>query len=367
MMDEQAAETGPCVRRRRFGTLADGRAVDAITLADARGLQVTLIAYGAGIQAVRVPDRQGRFADIALGHATLEPYVRQPQYLGSTVGRVANRIAGGRFTLDGQAYRVPANNGPNALHGGPAGFDTAVWDVLALADAPVPMVRFGHVSPDGDQGFPGRLTATATYALHDDALHIDYAAETDRPTIVNLTNHVYWNLAGEGAPGGAMDHLLTLHADAYLPTDETSIPSGEIRPVAGTPFDFRAPTPVGARVRDASEAQIRAGRGYDHNWVLADPAAPLPPEPRLAARLVDPGSGRMLELWTDQPGVQFYSGNFLDGTSIGKAGQLYRMGDAVVLEPQAFPDTPNHPHFGSLRLAPGQVYRNRIVWRFGLA
>lgn len=362
MKEPATANRQPGVSRAPFGTLADGRIVEAITLRNANGVEVVLISYGAGIQAVRAPDRDGAFADIALGHATLDPYLTQPQFIGSTVGRVANRIAGGRFTLDGRDYQVPANNGPNALHGGPAGFDKALWRVAEIGDAPSPFVRFEHVSPDGDQGFPGTLRASATYALDDaNALRIDYRAETDRPTLVNLTNHAYWNLAGEGAASGAMDHLLTIPADHFLPTDETAIPTGEVRAVAGTPFDFREPAPVGARVRDASDAQIRAGRGYDHNWVLA--RAPVA-APRLVARVEHPASGRVLEVDSNQPGIQFYSGNFFDATSIGKSGALYRMGDAVVLEPQMFPDTPNQPDFGSLRLEPGDTYHHPIVFRF---
>lgn len=362
MKEPVTASLPPGVSRAPFGTLPDGRAVEAITLANRRGVQVTLISYGAGIQAVLVPDRDGVFADIALGHATIAPYLDQPQFIGSTVGRVANRIAGGRFTLDGRAYQVPANNGPNALHGGPAGFDKMLWDVAEIGTVPAPFVRFTHVSPDGDQGFPGVLRVTATYALDDDnALRIDYRAETDRPTIVNLTNHAYWNLAGEGMASGAMDHLLTIPADHFLPTDETAIPTGELRAVAGTPFDFRQPTPIGTRVRDASDEQIRVGRGYDHNWVLAPaPVAAL----RLVARVEHADSGRVMEVESNQPGIQFYSGNFLDATSIGKAGRLYRMGDAVVLEPQMFPDTPNRPEFGSLRLEPGDTYHHPIVFRF---
>lgn len=219
-----------------------------------------------------------------------------------------------------------------------------------------------HVSPDGDQGYPGTLTVTATYTLGDDmTLSVDYRATTDRPTLVNLSNHVYWNLAGEGSAEGAMGHFLTIPADHYLPTDAGAIPTGELRRVAGTAFDFRKPAPIGARVRDASDEQIRLGRGYDHNWVVARECSP---EPRLLARVEEPGSGRIMDILSNQPGLQFYSGNFLDGTSVGKTGRLYRMGDAIVLEPQMFPDTPNQPEFGSLRLDPGQTYRNLIAWRF---
>jgi aldose 1-epimerase len=345
--------------RKSFGSLPRGDTVEAITLSNRRGTQVRILTYGASLQAVLVPDRDGRLADVTLGHATLDEYLDRPQYFGSTVGRVANRIANGRFTLDGREYRLPVNNGPNSLHGGDEGFDKVNWQVV---DASGDGVTLRYVSPDGDQGYPGTLTATATYRLNEaDELSVEYLATSDRPTLVNLSNHAYWNLAGEGSEAGAMGQLLTIPADHYLPTDATAIPTGEFRPVDGTPFDFRRPTVIGARVRDASDEQIRIGKGYDHNWVVARDVSP---EPRLLARLEDPASGRVMETWSNQPGIQFYSGNFLDATSVGKSGRIYRMGDAVALEPQMFPDTPNRPEFGSIRLEPGETYRHLIVWRF---
>jgi aldose 1-epimerase len=346
--------------RALFGILPDGGRVEAITLANGRGMRVRIITYGASIQSVLAPDRQGRLADVTLGHAALQPYLAQPQYFGATVGRVANRIAAGRFTLDGRDYRVPVNNGPNALHGGPNGFDKANWSIAG--EGPGASVTLHHISPDGDQGFPGTLPVAATFSLDEEnALSVEYRATTDRPTIVNLSNHAYWNLAGEGSPGGAMAQLLTIPADHFSPADAAAIPTGEFRPVAGTVFDFREPMPVGARVRDAADEQIRFGRGYDHNMVVA---REISDEPRLLARVEDPGSGRVMRILSNQPGLQFYSGNFLDGTSIGKAGRCYRMGDAIALEPQMFPDTPNRPEFGSIRLDPGEVYRNQIIWHF---
>ncbi|HVQ09912.1 MAG TPA: aldose epimerase family protein [Allosphingosinicella sp.] len=345
--------------RAPFGTLPDGEEVEAITLAGRGSIQARILTYGATIQSLLAPDRHGVLADVALGHATLRPYLEQPQYMGSTVGRVANRIAGGRFTLDGQAYRVPVNNGPNSLHGGAEGFDKRNWG-LVHSDAATAILRL--VSPDGDQGYPGTLTVTATYSLSgEDELSVEYLATTDRTTIVNLSNHAYWNLAGEGAPQGAMGHLLTIPADHYLPTDATAIPTGELRPVQSTPFDYRRPRRIADHVRDAADEQLRFGRGYDHNMVVAREVAR---EPRLLARAEDPASGRVMDVLSNQPGIQFYSGNFLDATASGKAGRLYRMGDAIVLEPQMFPDTPNRPAFGSLRLEPGDTYRNIIVWRF---
>lgn len=357
-MAEQAAN----VRREAFGAMPGGETVEAVTLANAAGVWARILSYGASLQSLLVPDRRGAFADVTLGHASLLPYLDQPQYLGSTVGRVANRIARGRFTLNGVDYRVPVNNGPNSLHGGSRGFDKVNWEILEVEQGPPASVTLGYVSPDGDQGYPGTLKVTATYSLDEDnCLGVEYRAATDRTTLVNLSHHAYWNLAGEGSADGAMGHLLTIPADEYLPTDAASIPTGEFRAVEGTAFDFREAAPVGVRVRDASDEQIRFGRGYDHNWVVA---RELAGEPQLLARLEDPGSGRVLETWSNQPGIQFYSGNFLDATSFGKAGQLYRMGDAVALEPQMFPDTPNRPEFGSLRLEPGEVYRNIILWRF---
>lgn len=352
----------PTAARAVFGRLPDGRPVEAITLANRHGMSATVLTYGATLQSVRVPDREGVFADVTLGHATLEPYLEQPQFFGSTVGRVANRIAGGRFMLDGQEYRVPVNDGPNALHGGPCGFDKALWDVAELRSDPEPLVRLSLVSPDGDQGFPGTLNVTATYTLRDDgALRIEYRATTDRPTVVNLTNHAYWNLAGEGSAGGAMDHMLTIPADHFLPTCASAIPTGQFAPVDGTPFEFRTPAVIGTRVRNSADAQIVIGRGYDHNWVVARTRSKTP---QLLARLEHRSSGRVLEVLSTEPGVQFYSGNFLDGSSIGKSGQCYRMGDGIALEPQMFPDTPNHPEFGSIRLDPGEEYRHELAYRF---
>jgi aldose 1-epimerase len=353
------------VARGRFGFLPGGEPVEAITLSNPRGLAVRIITYGAAIQSLLAPDRDGRLDDVALGHAYLGPYLDHPQYFGATVGRVANRIAGGRFVLDGENYQVPVNDGVNSLHGGARGFDKANWEIAAIGEDDRPAVTLVHVSPDGDQGYPGRLTVSATYALEEDgALSLEYRATTDRTTIVNLSNHVYWNLGGEGDPEGAMGHVLTIPADHFLPTDASAIPTGEFRPVSGTAFDFRRPTPIGARVRDGADEQIRFGRGYDHCWVIAREVAP---EPVQIAQLAHPGSGRVMRLFSNQPGLQVYSGNFLDGTTMGKAEALYRMGDAIVLEPQKFPDTANRPAFGSLRLEPGEAYCNSIIWRFSAA
>jgi aldose 1-epimerase len=348
-------------KRGVFGKLPDGRPVAAVTLANGRGVSATVIAYGATLQSVVMPDRAGRKADVALGYDTIQAYVDKPQYFGSTVGRFANRLAAGRFRLDGRTYQAPVNNGPNSLHGGTAGFDKVLWEVVGVESGPTASVTLRYVSPDGDQGYPGTLSVTATYSLDErNTLTIEYVATTDRTTIANITNHAYWNLSGEGSANGAMGHVVTIPADSYLPTDEGAIPTGELRPVAGTAFDFRKPRSVGERVRDARDQQIAWGRGYDHNWVVG---RGVTRDQHLMARVHDPASGRGFELWSNQPGLQFYSGNFLDATSSGKSRRIYRLGDAVVFEPQIFPDSPNQKGFPSARLEPGQTYRNIMTYR----
>jgi aldose 1-epimerase len=348
-------------KRGTFGRLPDGRQVASVTLANARGVSATVIAYGASIQALVMPDRNGRKADVMLGYDNIGDYLAKPQYFGSTVGRFGNRLALGRFKLDGQTYQTPVNNGKNALHGGTVGFDKVLWDVVSVKNGPTASVTLRYVSPDGDQGYPGTLTVDATYSLDEsNNLSVEYVATTDKATVVNLTNHAYWNLSGEGSANGAMGHIVTIPAQTYLPTDDGAIPTGEFKPVAGTVFDFRKPMAVGARVRDAKDQQIVWGRGYDHNWVIG---RQVTPGQHLMARAYDPASGRGFELWSNQPGLQFYSGNFLDGTSSGKAGKIYREGDAIVMEPQIFPDAPNQKGFPNARLEPGQTYRNLITYR----
>jgi aldose 1-epimerase len=351
--------------RADFGLMPDGSRVEIITLENHQGVRVSLMSLGASVQSILLPDRHGRLADVVLGYPSLAGYLAQPNYFGATVGRFANRIAKGRFTLDGQVYSVPVNDGPNSLHGGTKGFDKVNWTVMSISSGPKASVEFGYVSPNGDQGYPGTLKVTATYALNDqNELTVDYRATTDKPTIVNLSNHTYWNLAGDGSSDGVMGQLMTIKADAFTPVDATFIPIGEIRSVAGTAFDFRTPKPIGLNIRDGNEQQLLLAKGYDHNWVISRSAAS---EPRLVARVEDPQSGRVLELLSAQPGLQFYSGNFLDGTIVGRAGRIYRQGDAFVLEPQIFPNTPNEPTFGSARLDPGQAYHNLIVFRFSIA
>ena len=352
--------------RSAFGRMPDGTAVEAVTLRNAHGIVVRIITYGARVQEVVTPDRDGHPANIALGFATLAGYLDQADpYFGATVGRFANRIAKGRFTLDGHTYQLPINNGPNSLHGGTTGFDKVIWTLSGVRQGPGSAgVTMLYVSPNGDQGYPGRLTATATYTLDEhDRLRIDYSATTDAPTIVNLSNHTYWNLSGEGS-GSVMDERLMIPAAEFTPVDATQIPTGVFESVAGTPFDFRQPKAIGRDIRDGRSQQLLFGHGYDLNWVVSRKAAAAP---RLVARVVDPHSGRTLELASSQPGLQFYSGNFLDGTLVGTSDHVYRQGDAFVLEPQIFPDTPNHPDFGSGRLEPGQTYHNEMIYTFSTA
>lgn len=347
--------------RASFGKLADGRAVEVVTLRNAKGVRAGVINYGAALQSLVMPDRDGKLADVTLGHSSLDGYLAKPNYFGATVGRFANRLADGKFTLDGKQYQTPRNDNGNALHGGERGFDKVLWEVVEVKRGETASVRMRYVSKDGDQGYPGTLTVFATYSLNEaNELRIEYTATTDRPTIANITNHAYWNLAGEGAAVGAMGHILTIPAEHYTPVNEKLIPTGELQPVADTVFDFRKPQPIGARVREARDPQIVYGKGYDHNFMIA---RDVTNEPRLVARVEEPTTGRGFELLSNQPALQFYSGNFLDGTVIGKSGRLYRQGDALVLEPQLPPDVPNQPKLGSARLEPGATYRNVLVYR----
>lgn len=336
-----------------FGRMPDGREVQAVTIAAGR-LTLRLVTLGAAVQALWAPDRQGRLDDIVLGHDSVADYLATRTFFGSIAGRCANRIAGGRFTLDGQTYQVPCNDGPNCLHGGMQGLDLRLWTLAGHTDH---SARFTYHSPAGEEGFPGALDITADYTLHgDDRLAVTLTARTDTPTIVNLTNHAYFNLAGLSANTDVLDHVLTLDADRITPVGPDLIPTGEFRNVAGTPFDFREPTAIGARIRDGRDPQLTLARGYDHNYVLNGG--------RVAAHVLHPGSGRALTLTTTEPGLQFYSGNFLPGSLVGKGGRLYRQADGFCLEPQHFPDTANQPHFGSVRLDPGAEYRHVSTYHF---
>jgi aldose 1-epimerase len=346
-----------------FGALADGTEVHRHTLDNGRGLVVRVLTYGGILQTIQVPDRDGRPANVALGFTDLDSYVRDnTPYFGALIGRYANRIAGGRFALDGRAYALPVNNPPNSLHGGTEGFDKRVWTATGGQDAAA--LELAYTSPDGEMGYPGTLSVRARYRLSpDNELRIDYRATTDAPTHVNLTNHSYFNLAGEAA-GTIEGHQLQLHAGHYTPTDATNIPTGEIAPVAGTPFDFTSPHLVGERI-GADDRQLQYGLGYDHNFVLDRPPGTdgtLVP----AARVADPASGRVLEVLTTEPGVQFYSGNQLDGTLVGSGGTAYRPRAGLALETQHYPDTPNQPEFPSTVVRPGQVYQSATVYRFSV-
>nr|WP_222184844.1 aldose epimerase family protein [Geminicoccus harenae] len=348
------------IDREPFGQLADGTAVERITLTNEGGMQVAFLTYGGTVTAIRTEDRDGQLANVALGFADLGDYVEKNPYFGSIVGRYANRIAGAQFELDGQTYRLAANNGPNSLHGGETGFDKRVWTAEEVTSADGLAVALTYRSPDGEESYPGNLDVRVTYTLTDaDEFRIDYEATTDRPTVLNLTNHAYFNLAGDGT-GSIEDHELTLNADAFTPVDDTLIPTGALEKVEGTPFDFREPTAIGARLRMDHEQLVR-GRGYDHNFVLNKPE---PNALTLAARVREPVSGRVMEVHTTEPGVQLYTGNFLDGTLVGAAGRMYRQGDGFCLETQHFPDSPNQPDFPTTRLAPGETFRSTTIFRF---
>ena len=350
--------------RAPAGKLPDGSAVEVITLSNGQGMSAKILTYGATLQSLIAPDRNGKGADVLLGYDDLAGYVDHPNYFGVTVGRYANRIGGGRFSIDGKAYQVPLNDKVNSLHGGGKGFDKQLWKVVSVKSGPTASVMLSFTSPDRDSGYPGQLDSMVTYSLDEGgALTISFDAKTSRPTVVNMTNHAIFNLAGEGAVGGALGHLLTIPARAYTPVDANLIPTGELKPVEGGLFDFRVARRVEDGVRDGRDQQILFGRGYDHNWALDKG---LTSTPELAARLEDPVSGRVLEVLTTEPGVQFYAGNFLDGTLVGKQGHLYRMGDGIALEPQKFPDSPNRPNFPSARVDPGKPYRHVMVYRLSV-
>jgi len=351
-------------KREQLGTLQDGTAIEAVTLTNGKGMTAQVMTLGAVLRTLEVPDRDGNPEDIVLGYDTPAEYLANPQYFGATVGRFANRIAKGQFTLDGKSYSLATNNAPNHLHGGPTGFDKRVWQISSVKSGPEASVTLTYRSPDGEEGYPGNLDVTAIYTLNEqNELTIEYRAVTDAPTIANITNHSFFNLGGALSPRSALDHVLTFHADRYTPVDPTLIPTGELRSVEGTPFDFRQPTTVGARIRQFGDEQLRIGTGYDHNFIVNGEPNKL----RSALHVYDPVSGRAMELLTDQPGVQFYSGNFLTGRAIGKGAVSYRQGDGLCFEPQVFPDAPNKPDFPSARLDPGQTYSNKMILRFTTA
>ncbi|MGY1688522.1 aldose epimerase family protein [Geodermatophilus sp. SYSU D01105] len=350
-----------------FGTAPDGTPVERWTLANG-DMVVRVLTWGGVIQSLEVPDAEGQVENVVLGFPDLAGYVADTDpYFGSLIGRYGNRIAGGTFTLDGTAYQLPLNDDPNTLHGGTDGFDDQVWTATPVGDDDVAALELQLVSPDGDQGFPGTLTTTVTYSLDAESrLTVHYEATTDAPTVVNLTQHTYWNLGGEGS-GSIYDHELQLDASGYTPVNEALIPTGEIATVEGTPFDFREPTAIGARIRE-DDQQLLYGQGYDHNWALdreddgAREGSDSEDALEQAAVLHDPASGRTLTIDTTEPGIQFYSGNFLDGTLVGTGGTIYRQGDGLALETQHFPNSPNEPEFPSTELRPGEVYDSTTVF-----
>jgi aldose 1-epimerase len=352
----------PGITVAEFGTTADGVAVQEYTLTNANGMEVKILTYGGTLRSVMVPDRDGTLANVNLGFDNIADYETKSPYFGCITGRYANRIARGTFVIDGELYLLAQNNGANALHGGLKGFDKVVWTAEEVESDEGLAVRFSYLSPDMEEGYPGNLDVKVTYTLTDDnTILMDYLATTDKTTVVNLTNHAYWNLKGEGM-GTIDDHVLMIDADRYTPVDATLIPTGELAPVDGTPFDFRTPTAIGERNRSDHE-QIVIGRGYDHNWVLNRPSFDDTTW-MMAARLSEPTTGRVLEVWTEEPGIQFYAGNFLDGTVYGQAGKAFRQGDALALETQIFPDSPNQEGFPNALLAPGETYETRTAYKF---
>jgi aldose 1-epimerase len=345
------------VEKQPFGKTADGTPVDLYTLTNSKGVRVAITNYGGIVVSLFTPDRNGNPGDIVLGFERLEDYLKGHPYFGAIIGRYGNRIAKGRFTLDGVEYKLAQNNGENHLHGGLVGFDKKVWKARDFVDAEGQHLELRYTSPDGEEGYPGNLDVTVTYSLNEqNQLRIDYVATTDKPTVVNLTNHSYFNLAGEG---DILGHLLRLNADYFTPVDAGLIPTGELRPVKGTPFDFTEPTPIGARIEQDDE-QLRYGRGYDHNFVLRGGGGSLAE----AAEVYEPKTGRVLRVLTTEPGMQFYTGNFLDGTLRGKYGRVYHRRTGFCLETQHFPDSPNKPHFPTTVLRPGQTYRSTTIYEF---
>lgn len=348
------------ITHESFGATADGTAVEIYTLRNEIGMEVRIMTYGGIIQSIKVPDKNGQFGDVTLGYDTLDGYLTNSPYFGALIGRYGNRIAKGHFTLDGQEYTLATNNVPNSLHGGLKGFDKVVWNVAeAEVEDEGPELKLTYFSKDGEEGYPGNLHVTATYKLmaKENTLQLKFKATTDKDTIVNLTAHSYFNLDGGGSD--VLNHVVYIDADRYTPVDSTLIPNGELASVAGTPFDFRTPTAIGARIGDDNE-QLKFGGGYDHNWIVNHPMGKL----ALDARVTDPANGRVFEIWSTEPGLQFYSGNFLDGTIKGKGGVVYPHRGAFAMEPQHFPDSPNHDSFPSVVLHPGDVYHNTIVYKF---
>src|ERR1022692_149091 len=346
------------VKKQAYGKMPNGAAVELYTLTNAKGMQAGIITYGGTVVSLTAPDRNGKYADVVLGMDDLAGYMKGTAFFGALIGRYGNRIGHAQFSLDGNLYKLPANDNGNMLHGGPEGFDKRVWSAMTVIGADGRTLELTYVSKDGEAGFPGTLTSHVVYTLTaKNELKIDYTATTDKPTVVNLTNHSYFNLAGQGE-GDVLGHEVMINADRFTPVDAGLIPTGELRPVAGTPFDFTKPTAIGARI-EANDEQIKFGKGYDHNWVLNKSAEGL----TKAAEVSEPKSGRVMEVWTTEPALQFYTGNFLDGTLKGK-GKTYIRRGALCMETQHYPDSPNKPAFPSTELKPGATYRSTTLYRF---
>jgi len=360
------SKTNSSISKAAFGKTPDGTPVEIYTLRNSKGAEACIMTYGGIVQKLTMPDKNGNYADVVLGFDTLDgytnpKYVGACPYFGALIGRYGNRIGGAKFTLEGKTYTLAGNNNGNSLHGGIKGFDKVVWKATPLVTANGAALELNYLSKDGEEGFPGNLNVTAVYTLTDDnALKLTFSATTDKPTVVNLTHHSYFNLAGQGN-GDILGHLVYMNSDQTTPVDSGLIPTGAFADVTGTPFDFRKPTAIGARINDP-DTVLQYGPGYDHNWVINKPFG----EFGLMARVVEPNSGRVMEVWSDEPGLQFYAGNFLDGTLTGKDGKVYQRRYAFCMEPQHYPDSPNKPKWPSVELKPGQTYHNVIEYKFSV-
>lgn len=355
--EKTIAMVRPEIKKQAFGMTESGEPVELYALTNANGMEAHIMTYGGTVVSLKVPDRHGKLGDVVLGYETLDGYLKNSPYFGSIIGRYGNRIGKGSFSLNGKQYSLPKNNGENTLHGGIKGFDKVVWKAKEVKSKDGVGLKLTYLSKDGEEGFPGNLSVTVVYTLtNNNELKIDYSATTDKTTVVNLTHHSYFNLAGEG---GILDHELMINANRFTPVDSGLIPTGELRSVKGTPMDFNQSTVIGERI-DQQDEQLTLGKGYDHNWVLNNNTGRL----ALVARVYEPGSGRVMEVATTEPGLQFYSGNFLDGSITGKAGQVYRQRYGFCLETQHSPDSPNKPAFPSTVLKPGQTYRTTTIYKF---
>ncbi|MFD2933155.1 aldose epimerase family protein [Spirosoma flavum] len=357
--EKESDEQKPGIEKAVFGQLPDGQTADLYTLRNASGMTAQITNYGGVIVTLKTADKAGKFEDVTLGLDSLSTYAKNSTFFGALVGRFGNRIAKGKFTLDGKAYTLFVNNMGNHLHGGKVGFDKVLWTATPV-DGDEPALKLANTSKDGEEGYPGNLSVEVTYTLQkDNAIKIEYKATTDKPTVLNLTNHTYFNLTG-GVKRDILEHVVTLNADKFLPVDKTLIPTGELKSVVGTPFDFIKPAVVGARINDSTDTQIKYGKGYDHAWIINGPADSL----KLAATVYEPTSGRVMEVRTTEPAVQFYTGNFLNGKLVGREGIAYKKRYAICLETEHYPDAPNQPAFPTTVLRPGQTYKSTTIYQF---